>query len=260
MSKNIFWGMKIIIVLLLAVTIITIDVTQKDKVRKPDTPVVLSTYIAHSYIGKMDGWFADLLKEKLKIEIQCEHYISENENHENADLYVFLGKFHYYDEVKEGKLKNLEKEVKKHPDVYSKYASAINRIREDTYRQTGKKGVFGLPIHLTSFEDDGREGHCICIPSGAKNPEKAMELITYFASEEGIMNIAFGPEGQMWKKENGNYVLLQDWYQIEDENPGEKFVETKHGKEDFYDAICKMELVGNWALAQELIGGKNDDE
>lgn len=69
--------------------------------------------------------------------------------------------------------------------------------------------------------------YCTSILLAAKNPEKAMDLITYFASEEGIMNIAFGPEGQMWKKEN---------------------------------AICKMELVGNEALARELIGEKNDYE
>lgn len=259
MSKKNFLARKIVVVLLFTAAIITIDVTQKDKVKKPDTPVVLSTYIAHAYIGKMDGWFTDLLKEKLNVEIQCEHYGAEDENHENADLYDFFGRLSYYDEVKAGKLKNLEKEVKKRPDVYAKYASAIHQIREDTYNHTGKKGIYGLPLRLTSFEDVGSEGHCICIPSGAKNPEKAMELITYSASEEGIMNIAFGPEGQMWKKEHGNYVLLQDWRQIEDEHPGKKFVETKHGKEDFYEAICKMELVGNFSLAQELIGEKNDE-
>lgn len=211
------------------------------------------------------GWFGDLLKNKLNIEIQLERYQLfgyEGDGYsfvQDADLYSFLGEMSYYEAVREGKLKDLEGDIKKYPDVYSKYTNAINHIKKDTYRHTGKKGVFGIPIWLESFEDSGRERYCISIPSAAKNPEKAMDLITYSASDEGIMNIAFGPEGQMWKQENGNYVLLQDWYQIYEElqEPDEKFVETNHGKEDFHRAICKIELVGNEALGRKLIGEKS---
>lgn len=270
MKEKKILGRKIIAVLLLTVVIIAMDILQTGNGKKPDAPVLLRAYTdpygSYGALGEEPmGWFGDLLQDELNIEIQIEPYSGifgyEGDGRsfvEDADLYSFLGEITYYEAVKEGKLKNLEEEIKEHPDVYSKYAHAINYIKEYTYEHTGKKGVFGMPIWLSSFESTGRGRECYCISvlSAAKNPEKAMDLITYSASEEGIMNIAFGPEGQMWKKENGNYVLLQDWYQIKEEHPEEKFVETKRGKEDFYSAKCMMELVGNEILARELIGEK----
>ena len=272
MNKKIFWSVKIVIALLITATVITIDITQKGNVKKPDPPVLLRAYTdpygAYGRYGEEPmGWFGDLLKDKLNIEVQIEPYPLwfgyEEDGYtfvKDADLYSFLGEISYYEAVQEGKLKNLEDEIKERPDVYSKYINAINQIKEDTYEHTGKKGIFGIPIRLVSFEDSGRECYCISILSAAKNPEKAMDLITYSASEEGIMNIAFGPEGQMWKKENGKYTLIQDWYELYEKDSEEKFVETKHGKEDFHRAICKMELVGNEVLARELIGEKNNYE
>lgn len=272
MDRKTCLGVKIIVALLLTVTVITIDVTLKEKVKKPDTPVLIKAYTdpygAYGRYGEEPmGWFGDLLKDTLNIEVQIQPcpllFGYEGDGYtfvEDADLYSFLGEITYYEAVEEGKLKNMEEEIEKNPEVFSRYANAINHIKEDTYEHTGKEGVFGMPIWLSSFEDTGRECYCISILSAAKNPEKAMELITYSASEEGIMNIAYGPEGQMWKKEDGKYVLLQDWYEMDtyDENGVEiKFVETKHGKESFHCARCKMELVGNQALAQELIGEKN---
>lgn len=127
-------------------------------------------------------------------------------------------------------------------------------MKADTYKHTGKKGMFGFPIYLKSFHDTWREGSCLAIPIGASHPEQAMELIAYSASDEGIMDIAFGPEGQMWKKEDGRYVLLQDWWS---EKPARyqvrKLIQTKDGMEDFATALCKLELVGNERLGRELL-------
>ncbi len=275
MNRKNCLGVRIIAVLLLTVTVITTDVTLKESVKKPDTPVLLRVYTdpyaAYGLDGeKPMGWFGDLLKDALNIEVQIPPlpllfgYGGDGYTFvEDADIYSFLGEITYYEAVEEGKLKNMEEEIEKNPEVFSRYANAIHHIKEDTYEHIGKEGVFGMPIWLSSFEDTGRECYCISILSAAKNPEKAMELITYSASEEGIMNIAFGPEGQMWKKEHGKYVLIQDWYEMDtyDENGVEKkFVETKHGKESFHRAICKMELVGNLALARELIGDRGEFE
>lgn len=266
-KKSLFCVSSIVLVLIVLLSLVIVkNKTQKQEAKKPDTPVVLRTYTDPYGAcgpdgGKQEGWFGDLLKEKLDLEVQLEPYPaaygSDGPNGEkfvqNADLYVFLGSNDYYDAVKEGKLKDLENDIKKCPDIYSKYTNAINQIKEDTYSHAGKKGVFGMPIWLQSFDDTGRECYCISIPSAAEHPDKAMDLITYSASEEGIMNTVFGPEGQMWKNENGKYVLIQDWYKIKDEDPEKKFVETKDGKEDFQTAVNKMQLVGNEALARELI-------
>lgn len=271
MKKRYFSCVKMIVFFLVAVVIIMIDHFQIQEAKEPGTTVVLRAY-ADPYGaygpdgGKLEGWFGDLLKEKLDLEVQLEPYPvaygSDGVNGEkfvqNADLYVFLGSIDYYDAVKEGKLKDLEDDIKKYPDLYSKYSNAINQIKEYTYDHTGQKGVFGMPIWLQSFDDTGRECYCLSIPSTAEHPDKAMELLTYSASEEGIMNTVFGPEGQMWKKENGKYVLIQNWYEIRDEDPEKKFVETKDGKEDFQTAINKMQLVGNEALAHELMDLKEN--
>ncbi len=201
------------------------------------------------------GWFIEHLKEKFGIEIwQADASRGGFDGSEEGVEICWLQSYtKYYDAVKAGKLRNLEDEIKKHPKVYRRYRKAIKKIKADTYKNTGKKGVFGIPTWLNSFDDTGIEGYCVVIPANAPHPELALELLTYSASDEGIMDIAFGPEGQMWKEEDGKYVLLQDWYKINDENPGKKFVKTKSGMEDIYHAICPLELVGNQSLGRELL-------
>jgi len=204
----------------------------------------------------MEGWFIDHLKEKLGIEVVQADISSGMFDgcEEGVDLCWLDSYVSYYDAVREGKLKNLEDDLmKKWPQIYQRYHVAIDRMKADTYKHTGKKGIFGIPTWLQSFNDTGREGYCLVIPTGSPHPELAMELIMYSASDDGIMDIAFGPEGQMWEKRDGRYVLLQDWMEISKGNPAKKFVETKDGMEDFVTAVCKLELVGNEKLGRELL-------
>lgn len=206
----------------------------------------------------MEGWFIEHLKEELGIDIlQADHPVSYGGFtgcEKGVDLCYFNSATDYYNRVRDGQLKNLEDDLmKKWPQIYQRYHVAIDKMKADTYKNTGKKGVFGIPAWLQSFHDTGREGYCLTIPTGSPHPELAMELIMYSASDEGIMDIAFGPEGQMWEKKDGRYMLLQDWMEMSGEKSARKFVETRNGLEDFGTAMCKLELVGNASLGRELL-------
>ena len=212
----------------------------------------------------MEGWFNEHLQEKFGIDVRQIDWQTVGRAdpitpgmfdgcEEGVELCWLESSVSYYDAVKAGKLRNLEDEIKKNPKVYQKYQKAIKKMKADTYKHTGKKGVFGIPSRLNSFDDAWREGDCVVVPVNAPHPELALELLTYSASDEGIMDIAFGPEGQMWKEENGKYVLLQDWRKVNDENPGKKFVKTKSGMEDLQTAMSQLQLVGNENLGRELL-------
>ena len=95
------------------------------------------------------------------------------------------------------------------------------------------------------------------VPVSSSHPKEAMELVAYSASDEGIMNIAYGPEGQMWEKKDGKYVLLQDWRDVE---TNEKFVKTKDGMEDYDTAVCKLRLVGSYLLGERLLIETSDSK
>lgn len=202
----------------------------------------------------MEGWFAEHIKEELGIEVWMADGVFRGayQGEDGVDLCMFLydAEAGYYDMVRKGKLKNLENEIEKCPQIYQKYQKAIAKMKLDTYEHTGKQGIYGIPIWLKCFGATWNEGRCLAIPMDSSHPKEAMELINYSATDEGIMNIVFGPEGQMWEKENGRYVLLQDWYDVD---PCLKFVETKEGLEDRYTAMCDMELVGNEYLGYELL-------
>lgn len=233
--------------------------TAETKESETENLTLFSANLSISWPGgtPMEGWFIEHLKEKFGIDVrQTDYPITPGifaGCEKGVELCWLDSYVSYYRAVKEGKLRNLEDEIKKHPKAYRRYGKAIKTMKADTYKHTGKKGVFGIPVWLTSFDDAWREGYCVVVPVNAPHPELALELLTYSASDEGIMDIAFGPEGQMWKEENGKYVLLQDWYKVKDENPGKKFVKTKSGPEDFYTAMCKLELVGNESLGRELL-------
>ena len=203
----------------------------------------------------MEGWFIEHLKDKFGIEVQ-QADVSPGmfEGCEKGVELCWLDSYvSYYEAVKAGKLRNLEDEIKKNPKVYQKYQKAIKKMKADTYKHTGKKGVFGIPAQLSSFDDVWKEGNCVVVPVNAPHPQLALELLTYSASDEGIMDIAFGPKGQMWKKENGKYVLLRDWQKISSGNMARKVVKTKNGMEDYSTAVCKLQLVGNESLGRELL-------
>ena len=218
---------------------------------------VLNTNLSQSWSPgfPMEGWFAEHLKEELGIEVWQADYPGGPGwfyacDEAKIDLCWLNSSESYYDAVRQGKLKNLEDEIEKWPQIYQKYQNAIAKMKFDTYEHTGKQGVYGIPVGLNCFDATWREGCCLVIPALSPHPEQAMELINYSATNDGIMNIAFGPEGQMWEKENGRYVLLRDW---RDEDPCLEFVETKEGLENFDTAICHMELVGNVMLGRELL-------
>lgn len=263
MKRKYYLGAGIAILCLVIALIINITHFQKNE--QKDAPVVLNTIVAmestavNTSTRKMEGWFADLLKEKLNIEVrQLYHSYTYDEEYKDKfnrgeiDLYGFSGSRTYYEQIEEGRLKNLEPYIEEHPEVYSRYKNVIEHIKRHTYKYTGKKGIYGLPANLDSFEDsrEGDEADCFAIPSSAKHADEAMKLLTWSASEEGIMNIAFGPEGQMWKKEKGKYVLIKDW---REGSPTEKVVKTKYGELSFYEAVCPMDLIGNYSLGKELI-------
>lgn len=223
----------------------------------PENLTVLNTNLSIAWCPgtPMEGWFVEHLKEDLGIEVWQTDYLGSPGDfyacdEAGIDLCWLDASEGYYEAVRQGKLKNLEDEIEKYPQIYQKYRNAIAKMQFDTYEHTGKWGVFGIPVWLSCFDAAWREGCCLAIPELSSHPEQAMELINYSATDDGIMNIAFGPEGQMWEKENGRYVLRQDWH---DMDPGLKFVKTKKGLEDYQTAMCNMELVGNTMLGRELL-------
>lgn len=229
--------------------------SEEQKNAASDDITLIKTNLSINKIGKQDGWFGELLKEKLRIEMEfCPYMGVFGMREEGTDLYMFGGGLDYYEAVKNGELRNLENEFTQCPEVYKKYKKALKSARKDTYDNTGKKGIYGLPLRLYSFKQAWDPCYCISIPADATHPEKAMDLLTYLASDEGIMNIAFGPEGQMWKKEGDDYVLIQDWYEIFDKDPTKKvFIETPDGKVDFLEARVYIGMGGYESLGHELV-------
>lgn len=216
------------------------------------TPLITNVSYAIGPGEALDGWFAEQLKKELGIEVlQAEYPACLGSLWDcQEDLCCFNSPEGYYDAVKNGQLRDLEAEIEKRPEIYQRYRGAIDQMKKDTYENTGKRGVFGFPMHMHSFGGDWLEGHCLVIPEYASHPEEAMELIAYSATDDGIMNLVFGPERQMWEKQNGRYVLLQDFY---NDDSSEKFVTTRDGLEEYVSAMEYLQLAGNDMLGQELL-------
>lgn len=222
--------------------------------------ITLRAISGYNMLGEiMEGWYADLLQEKLNIRIYGmdltlpfqENY--EEEYQKGIDIRTYRGEIGYYNDIRCGRTKNMEPYIKKHPEVFSRYSKVLKHIKKKTYRKTGKKGIYGMPIWLVGFNKlyMDRDDYSVCVPASSRHPKKAMDLIAWSASEEGIMNISFGPEGQMWKKKKGKYILIYDWEKKM--NTTEKFVKTKDGKVDYFNAQFKMELVGDRVLGEKLL-------
>lgn len=165
--------------------------------REPDNNnlVALKTnLLPYGLPGRQKGWYGDLLAEKLGIEV---HYVQPSyfaERDSDMDMYLFfMGNVSYYDAVKAGELLDLEPTLKKNPKIYKRYKNAFQYIKKYTYKKTGKKGIYGFPVNLKSFDDKGRKLDCVSILSGSNNKNKAMDLLLYSASDEGIMNWTYGP-------------------------------------------------------------------
>ena len=225
--------------------------------REPDNNnlVALKTnLLPYGLPGRQKGWYGDLLAEKLGIEV---HYVQPSyfaERDSDMDMYLFfMGNVSYYDAVKAGELLDLEPTLKKNPKIYKRYKNAFRYIKKYTYKKTGKKGIYGFPVNLKSFDDKGRKLDCVSILSGSNNKNKAMDLLLYSASDEGIMNWTYGPEGEMWERKNGKYVVLKDW-SAEEGTDEEEYVEYSDYSSDYIYPRTLIYLIPNTSLGAELTG------
>ena len=228
--------------------------------REPDNNnlVALKTnLLPYGLPGRQKGWYGDLLAEKLGIEV---HYVQPSyfaERDSDMDMYLFfMGNVSYYDAVKAGELLDLEPTLKKNPKIYKRYKNAFQYIKKYTYKKTGKKGIYGFPVNLKSFDDKGRKLDCVSILSGSNNKNKAMDLLLYSASDEGIMNWTYGPEGEMWERKNGKYVVLKDWSAEEGTDEDEEYVEYSDYSSDYICPRTLIYLIPNTSLGAELTGVK----
>ena len=228
--------------------------------REPDNNnlVALKTnLLPYGLPGRQKGWYGDLLAEKLGIEV---HYVQPSyfaERDSDMDMYLFfMGNVSYYDAVKAGELLDLEPTLKKNPKIYKRYKNAFQYIKKYTYKKKGKKGIYGFPVNLKSFDDKGRKLDCVSILSGSNNKNKAMDLLLYSASDEGIMNWTYGLEGEMWERKNGKYVVLKDWSAEEGTDEDEEYVEYSDYSSDYICPRTLIYLIPNTSLGAELTGVK----
>ena len=243
---------------------LTYDKTEQERKSLPDREpdnnnlVALKTnLLPYGLPGRQKGWYGDLLAEKLGIEV---HYVQPSyfaERDSDMDMYLFfMGNVSYYDAVKAGELLDLEPTLKKNPKIYKRYKNAFRYIKKYTYKKTGKKGIYGFPVNLKSFDDKGRKLDCVSILSGSNNKNKAMDLLLYSASDEGIMNWTYGPEGEMWERKNGKYVVLKDWSAEEGTDEDEEYVEYSDYSSDYFYPRALIYLIPNTFLGAELTGVK----
>lgn len=226
--------------------------------REPDNNnlVALKTnLLPYGLPGRQKGWYGDLLAEKLGVEV---HYVQPSyfeERDSDMDIYLFfMGEVTYYDAVKAGALLDLEPTLKKNPKIYKHYKNAFQYIKKYTYKKTGKKGIYGFPVDLKSFNDKGQKCRCVSILSESNNKNKAMDLLLYSASDEGIMNWTYGPEGEMWERKNGKYVVLKDWSAEEGTDEDEEYVEYSDYSSDYICPRTLIYLIPNTSLGAELTG------
>lgn len=224
---------------------------------KTDLVVLQTNLLPYGLPGRQKGWYGDLLAEKLGIEV---HYVQPSyfaERDSDMDMYLFfMGDVDYYDAVKAGELLDLEPTLKKNPKIYKRYKNAFRYIKKYTYKKTGKKGIYGFPVNLKSFDDKGRKLDCVSVLSESNNKNKAMDLLLYSASDEGIMNWTYGPEGEMWERKNGKYVVLKDWSTEEGADKEEEYVEYSDYSSDYIYPRTLIYLIPNTSLGAELTGVK----
>jgi len=254
-------GLSILLAVSLTLNAVYIyqDISKKNNTADNENVTVLRTNLSLSWTPgiPMEGWLIEHLKKELGIEVWQEDYpVTEGDSIDCLnwlDLCCMFDAECYYDAVREGKLKNLENDIMKRTRFYHRYRNALNQIKADTFKHTGKKGIFGVPIGLTYFKHKGQEGKCLTIPVNSSHPEQALRLIAYSATDQGIMNITYGPEGKMWKKKDGKYVVLKNLLEIEDMDECLEAVKGIDGMENFRTAEYCLELVGNARLGEDLV-------
>ena len=235
------------------------DISKNNHTAGDEGVTVLKTNLSMTWTPgiPMEGWLIEHLKKELGIEVWQEDYpVMEGDSIDCLnwlDLCCMHDAEGYYDAVREGKLKNLENDIMKRTRFYQRYHNAFDQIKADTFKHTGREGIFGVPIGLTYFNHKGYEGHCLTIPVNSSHPEQALRLIAYSATDHGIMNITYGPEGEMWKKKNGKYVVLKNVQEIEEVDEYLEAVKGIDGMENFRTYECCLELVGNTRLGEKLV-------
>lgn len=201
---------------------------------------------------KLSGYYADIIKKKFNIEIEFPLAMGSFNQYKNKDLHLFWGDVDYYEHVKNGELLNLNKYIKKNPKAWKKWNRILQNKIKMTYKNTGKRGIYGIPVSLGSYTDDVNDLRCLSIPKSSKHPDEAMKFLTYVSSEEGMLNDAYGPKGKMWKKQDGKYILIKgDWKLF----PDKKVLKTKDGMRSYYDEMPNMVLPGD-TMAKSLILSK----
>lgn len=211
--------------------------------------------------GRQCGYLGDLLASKLRVEVTWDFETGLIEYYgQKPDMWQWRkdgGYDDYCEYVKKGKLVNLEDEINAHPEVYKKYKKVIAAIKEKTYKLTGKKGIYSFPMSLQSFDDTDIKrciGDSVSILADSKHKDKALALLTYAASDEGIMNFVYGPENENWEVKDGKYKVLHDW--TEDADAAVDTINEDQTAMD-YSGRPVISLVGNATLAKCLVKESN---
>lgn len=236
------------------------QVTTEKKDNFTNKPVVLMTNLqAPAYTsGSQKGYLGDVLLSKVGVEVAWEFGTGLIEEYASRpDIWQWIGDGgydEYYKRIKNGELVNLDDEIKKHPEIYNRYQKVIDCIKKETRKQTGLDGIYSFPMALRSFEDtDIKRGmnYSVSIFTTSKNQEKALELLTYAASEEGIMNFVYGPENERWEKKNDKYYVIKEW--SSDESSEYPVIEEADDGRLELSGRPGISLIGNEQLASCLI-------
>lgn len=217
--------------------------------------------------GIQKGYLGDLLKKKLGITVSWGFDFGGMLEYADykPDMWQWRGGNDCYTNIKKGTLVNLEEEIESHPEVYRKYRKVIKYIKKETYKRTGKKGIYTFPMELSNFDNvHHRNGdiipYSVSIMADSDHIKESLALLTYAASDEGIMNFVYGPKNENWKKQKGKYVVMMDWTHANYSEDGKPYWYSEANEEktyDYYYGKPVIALVGNLDLAANLVKRTN---
>jgi len=207
--------------------------------------IQLKVYPQVTYDEIPAGWLDDILKEKLNISLSfinpageenVKYYEDYNYFEDDFDIYIFSGEHSIWDCIKNNKLVRLDSDdyLEKYHDTFDLYKKSLKKNKKLTMERTGIEGIYGLPYGIDSCDERGKEYFYISIPESSQNKDKAMELLNYLYSIEGIMTLNYGPEEQGWKYIDGKYKVTDLGKKI-NKNPYDKIIESSKGKQSLDD-------------------------
>lgn len=215
--------------------------------------------------GIQKGYLGDLLEKKLGVAVRWGFDGMLEYVDYKPDMWLWRGGNDCYTNIKKGTLVNLEEEIDSHPEVYRKYRKVIKYIKKKTYKRTGKKGIYTFPMELSDFDNiHHRNGdiipYSVSIMADSDHIKESLALLTYAASDEGIMNFVYGPENENWKNQKGKYVvMMDDWAHADWSEDGKSYWYSEANEEGTDDYFGKpvIALVGNPDLAANLVKKTN---